>query len=114
MSNDRTPTGAPRADGSDEWEAFVRPTRAEPLRHVGSVSAPTAETAHEAAGRLVPDAHAVWLCPTDAVERFDERSLAGTDVNPGDGENGENGEGGGEADGGGREGDTASVEGRSA
>jgi len=108
MSNDRTPTGAPRADGTDEWEAFVRPTPAEPLRHVGSVSAPTAGTAHEAADRLVPDAHAVWLCPTDAVARFDERSLAGTGVETGDGEDGGNaGRGGHE------EGDTAGAGGRS-
>lgn len=53
-----------------EWELFVRETAAEPMRHVGSVSAPTADDARERAtelfGRFAVD---VWLCPASAVER---------------------------------------------
>ena len=68
-----------RHDGSREWEAFARFDRSDPLRHVGSVSAATAETAHEHAGALFEDAETLWLCPTDSVARFTTRTLAERD-----------------------------------
>jgi rSAM-partnered protein len=65
----------PRRDGVREWEAFVAGDQTDALRHVGSVSAPTAEAAHEHADALFPDAEALWLCPTDEVARFSTRTL---------------------------------------
>jgi rSAM-partnered protein len=79
---ERTPSDEPRAQGDREWELFARTEETDPLRHVGSVSAPTAEVGHEVASRLVPDAHAVWLCPADEVARFDGRSLADRGATP--------------------------------
>jgi rSAM-partnered protein len=73
--NGRTRVTEPRADGVREWEAFVRTASDESLRHVGSVTAPTAETAHEHAGALFPGVEALWLCPTDEVVRFATRTL---------------------------------------
>ncbi|WP_380675314.1 Htur_1727 family rSAM-partnered candidate RiPP [Salinigranum sp. GCM10025319] len=73
--NGRTHVAEPRADGVREWETFVRTAPDESLRHVGSVTAPTAETAHEHAGALFPDAEALWLCPTGEVVRFATRTL---------------------------------------
>ena len=57
-----------------EWEVFVRGERTEPLHHVGSVAAATAEEAHEQASSLF-DWHAVdlWLCPAESVERYTTR-----------------------------------------
>jgi rSAM-partnered protein len=69
-------TDAPRSDGEREWEVFVRETTAEPLRHAGSVSAPTAATAREVAEPLFEHAAAaLWLCPADEVVRYAERTL---------------------------------------
>jgi rSAM-partnered protein len=73
--SERTRVAEPRADGVREWEAFVRTGSDESLRHVGSVTAPTAETAHEHAGTLFPGVEALWLCPTDEVVRFATRTL---------------------------------------
>jgi rSAM-partnered protein len=42
----------PRGGDQREWEVFVREDEADPMRHVGSVSAPTAKVAHEQATRL--------------------------------------------------------------
>lgn len=62
---------APRGDVSREWEAFVREDSAEPLRHVGSVSAPSVETAREQAAQLFGwTAETLWLCPADETRRF--------------------------------------------
>jgi rSAM-partnered protein len=71
----RSPVDEPRTDGGDEWEVFVRTDPADPLCHAGSVTAPTAETAHEHADALFGDAESVWLCPTDEVARFATRTL---------------------------------------
>jgi rSAM-partnered protein len=71
----RTPVDASRADDTPEWEVFLREASSEPLRHAGSVTASTAEVAHEQAGRLFPAATTLWLCPSGAVERFTERDL---------------------------------------
>jgi rSAM-partnered protein len=65
----------PRHDGVDEWEVFLRTDPTEPLFHAGSVTAPTAETAHEHASSLFGDAESIWLCPTDEMARFTTRSL---------------------------------------
>lgn len=66
----------PRSDGEREWEVFVRESRSEPLRHAGSVTAPTEETAREVAGPLFDHAaEAIWLCPADEVARYAERAL---------------------------------------
>jgi rSAM-partnered protein len=55
---------------------FVRGAAAAPLRHVGSVSAPTDGAAHERATTLFArDATDVWLCPADAVSRYSIRPL---------------------------------------
>ena len=71
----RSAVDDPRRDGVREWETFVAGDSTEALRHVGSVSAPTAEAAHEHAGTLFPDAETLWLCPTDEVARFSTRTL---------------------------------------
>jgi rSAM-partnered protein len=63
-------TAAPRATTEREWELFVRDDRADPLRHAGSVTAPTANLAREQATRLLGwDATDIWLCPADETER---------------------------------------------
>jgi rSAM-partnered protein len=67
---------APRSDGEREWEVFVRESTDEPLRHVGSVTAPTVETAREVAAPLFEHAAAaMWLCPAEEVGRYAERTL---------------------------------------
>jgi rSAM-partnered protein len=71
----RSRVNEPRHDGVDEWEVFVRTDSTEPLTHAGSVTAPTAEAAHEHAGALFGDARTIWLCPTDGVARFTSRTL---------------------------------------
>jgi rSAM-partnered protein len=65
----------PRADDGREWEAFVRETDG-PLRHVGSVTAPSAGIAREQATTLFGHAaEAIWLCPADEVERLTTREF---------------------------------------
>ncbi|AUV82305.1 rSAM-partnered protein [Salinigranum rubrum] len=71
----RSRVDAPRHDGVDEWEVFLRTEPTEPLFHAGSVTAATAEAAHEHAGALFEDAESIWLCPTDDVARFTTRTL---------------------------------------
>jgi rSAM-partnered protein len=71
----RSRVDAPRHDGVDEWEVFFRTEPTEPLFHAGSVTAATAEAAHEHAGALFEDAESIWLCPTDDVARFTTRTL---------------------------------------
>jgi rSAM-partnered protein len=73
---DRRRVAAPRADETREWEVFVREDPEEPLRHVGSVTAPSADIAQEAAGTLFDHtAETVWCAPTDEVARFTTREL---------------------------------------
>ncbi|GAB3681600.1 hypothetical protein GCM10028857_06070 [Salinarchaeum chitinilyticum] len=74
---DRDEVGAePRGDPSREWEVFVRDDADEPLGHVGSVSAQTAEIANEQASRLFAwYADDLWLCPADEVRRFSTHDL---------------------------------------
>ncbi|WP_411963033.1 Htur_1727 family rSAM-partnered candidate RiPP [Haloferax sp. YSMS24] len=71
------PRRKPRIDGSRQWEVFIRENDADPMRHVGSVSAPSAELATEQATTLFGFAAAsVWLCPADEVRRLGGNDLA--------------------------------------
>jgi len=68
----------PRGDTTPEWEVFLRADRSESLRHVGSVSAPSAAVAREQAADLFGwTAHTLWVCRADDVARFTERELGG-------------------------------------
>ena len=68
---------APRGDVTREWELFVRESAGDPLRHVGSVSAPSVEIAREQAAKLFAwTAETLWLCPADETRRFTAESVA--------------------------------------
>ncbi len=60
-----------------QWEVFLRDERTEPLRHVGSVAASSADGAVEHAAALF-DWHAadLWVCPAESVERYSSRPLS--------------------------------------
>ncbi|MFB6300312.1 MAG: Htur_1727 family rSAM-partnered candidate RiPP [Halobacteriales archaeon] len=61
----------PRSATAREWEVFLRETAADPLQHVGSVTAPSAAIAHEQAEQLFDRfAREIWLCPADTVRRY--------------------------------------------
>lgn len=61
----------PRAGEERAWEVLVREDGNGPLRHVGSVTAPDADEAHERATRLFAwFADDVWLCPAEEVVRY--------------------------------------------
>lgn len=64
-------------EATREWEVFRRDAIDEPLVHVGSVTAPSAEGGHEQAATLFGDAAGLWLCPADAVARFETATLEG-------------------------------------
>ncbi|EMA32927.1 Htur_1727 family rSAM-partnered candidate RiPP [Haloarcula japonica] len=62
---------APRGATSREWEVFVREDTADPLTHVGSVSAPSADIAREQAAALFArTAVTMWVCPADETHRY--------------------------------------------
>lgn len=66
----------PRDASEQEWEVFIREGRDEPLRHVGSITAPDNEMAHEQASRLFAwYATDVWVCPVDAIARYSTHDL---------------------------------------
>ena len=66
----------PRGDTTPEWEVFLRADQSESMRHVGSVSAPSADVAREQASSLFGwTAHTLWICPAEDVARFTERDL---------------------------------------
>lgn len=66
----------PRDAVEDEWEIFIREDEANPLRHVGSVSAPSADVAYEQATKLFAwYASDVWVCPASALHRYSTHSL---------------------------------------
>ncbi|ADQ69014.1 phenylacetic acid degradation protein B [Halogeometricum borinquense DSM 11551] len=59
-----------------EWEVFVREDDDDALRHVGSVSAPSADIAYEQATKLFGwYANDIWVCPADAVCRYSTHTL---------------------------------------
>lgn len=64
-----------------QWEVFLRDERTEPLRHVGSVAASSADGAVEHAAALF-DWHAadLWVCPAESVERYSSRPLSTADT----------------------------------
>ena len=67
----------PRSADGRRFEVFVREAESEPLRHVGTVAAPTPDAAHEEASKLFArDARDVWVCPAAEVSRFSAESLA--------------------------------------
>ncbi len=77
-----------RGDDLTEWEVFLRDDEDATMSHVGSVSAPTAETAHEHASKLFGwFASDVWICPADEMHRFSTHSLGSKadDATPEDG-----------------------------
>ncbi|ELZ85724.1 hypothetical protein C453_07913 [Haloferax elongans ATCC BAA-1513] len=77
MASDDDPRRKPRIDGSRQWEIFLRERSAEPMRHVGSVTAPSADIATEQATTLFDyAASALWLCPADEVRRLGGNDLA--------------------------------------
>ncbi|MFC7157446.1 Htur_1727 family rSAM-partnered candidate RiPP [Halomarina halobia] len=66
----------PRDAIDAEWEVLVRGREGNPLRHVGSVSAPTAQAAYERATKLFAwYATDVWLCPAREVRRYSTHAL---------------------------------------
>ncbi|MFB6281681.1 MAG: Htur_1727 family rSAM-partnered candidate RiPP [Haloferacaceae archaeon] len=73
----RSPVGDhPRGGEAREWEVLVREEASAPMRHAGSVTAPTAAAARDRAARLfAPTASDLWLCPADEVRRFSTRAL---------------------------------------
>ncbi|MGQ3328410.1 MULTISPECIES: Htur_1727 family rSAM-partnered candidate RiPP [Halorubrum] len=84
--------GARSADGR-RFEVFVREEEADPLRHVGTVAAPTPDAAHEEASKLFAwYARDVWVCPADETHRYSAESLADEESAAeagGDGESGD-------------------------
>ncbi|UIP01418.1 Htur_1727 family rSAM-partnered candidate RiPP (plasmid) [Halobaculum sp. CBA1158] len=74
-SDRRESVAQARADDSPEWEVFLRESSAEPLRHAGSVTAPSTDVAREQASALFPEASTLWLARSDRVARFTERDL---------------------------------------
>ena len=73
----------PRSATEREWETFVRESESDPLRHVGSVTAPTAEIAHEQASTLFERfATDIWVCPATEVSRFSTETLADDSEEP--------------------------------
>ncbi|MFC7137922.1 Htur_1727 family rSAM-partnered candidate RiPP [Halobaculum litoreum] len=100
---ERTRVDDARADDTPEWEVFLRESPCEPLRHAGSVTAPTAEVAHEQATTLFPGAGTLWLCRSDRVARFADRDLGAAYAADGSADatdtTGDPGEAGGDADG---------------
>ena len=75
-SDQRTPVRQPRADDVPEWEVFLRESSGDALRHAGSVTAPSADVAHEQASTLFTGVSTLWLARSDRVARFTERGLS--------------------------------------
>jgi rSAM-partnered protein len=68
----------PRSADGRRFEVFVREAESDPLRHVGTVAAPTPDAAHEEASKLFAwYARDVWVCPAAEVSRYSAASLAG-------------------------------------
>lgn len=71
------------ADRGREWEVFVRSDEPDPMQHVGSVRADTADDAYALASRLFAwYAEAVWLCPAAATHRYTTHELADARTEP--------------------------------
>ncbi|ELZ59841.1 MULTISPECIES: Htur_1727 family rSAM-partnered candidate RiPP [unclassified Haloferax] len=75
--DDDDPRRRPRIDGSRQWEVFYRDVPTEPMRHVGSVSAPAEDLATEQARTLFGGGDAdLWLAPADEFLRLGGNDLA--------------------------------------
>ncbi|MDZ5810747.1 Htur_1727 family rSAM-partnered candidate RiPP [Halorubrum sp. AD140] len=75
----------PRSADGRRFEVFVREEEADPLRHVGTVAAPTPDVAHEEASKLFAwYARDVWVCPAEETHRYSAESLTGEDSSSGD------------------------------
>ncbi|MBP1922918.1 rSAM-partnered protein [Halorubrum alkaliphilum] len=74
---DRTATEAgPRSADGRRFEVFVREEETDPLRHVGTVAAPTPDIAHEEASKLFAwYARDVWVCPAEETHRYSADAL---------------------------------------
>ncbi|MFW6317371.1 MAG: Htur_1727 family rSAM-partnered candidate RiPP [Halorubrum sp.] len=82
-----TVSGGPRSADGRRFEVFVREEEADPLRHVGTVAAPTPDVAHEEASKLFAwYARDVWVCPAEETHRYSAESLATDDRSSDDGE----------------------------
>ncbi|WP_434521611.1 Htur_1727 family rSAM-partnered candidate RiPP [Halorubrum sp. AS12] len=67
----------PRSADGRRFKVFVREEESDPLRHVGTVAAPTPDVAHEEASKLFAwYARDVWVCPAGEVSRYSAESLA--------------------------------------
>ena len=72
--------GGPRSADGRRFEVFVREAESDPLRHVGTVAAPTPDVAHEEASKLFAwYARDVWICPAEETHRYSASSLANED-----------------------------------
>ncbi|WP_424008534.1 Htur_1727 family rSAM-partnered candidate RiPP [Haloferax denitrificans] len=89
--DDDDPRRRPRIDGTRQWEVFYRDAPTEPMRHVGSVTAPSEDLATEQARTLFGgDGDAdLWLAPADEFLRLGGNDLAAK----GEGSNGGRGTG---------------------
>jgi len=77
----RENANGPRSADGRRFEVFVREAESDPLRHVGTVAAPTPDAAHEEASKLFAwYARDVWVCPAAEVSRFSAESLADDDA----------------------------------
>mgnify|MGYP005844931889 CR=1 FL=1 len=81
---DRTATEAgPRSADGRRFEVFVRDEEADPLRHVGTVAAPTPDVAHEEASKLFAwYARDVWVCPAEETHRYSAETLGDNEGDP--------------------------------
>ncbi|QKY17572.1 Htur_1727 family rSAM-partnered candidate RiPP [Halorubrum sp. CBA1229] len=79
-----TGSGGPRSADGRRFEVFVREEESDPLRHVGTVAAPTPDVAHEEASKLFAwYARDVWVCPAEETHRYSAESLAADDRSSG-------------------------------
>ncbi|MDB2264647.1 Htur_1727 family rSAM-partnered candidate RiPP [Halorubrum ezzemoulense] len=80
----------PRSADGRRFEVFVREAESDPLRHVGTVAAPTPDAAHEEASKLFAwYARDVWVCPAAEVSRFSAGSLADDGAEAGESDDGD-------------------------
>ncbi len=97
-------SSGPRSADGRRFEVFVREAEPDPLRHVGTVAAPTPDVAHEEASKLFAwYARDVWVCPAEETHRYSAGSPADdtrsdSDASPdGDGTNRNDGRSDGES-----------------
>ncbi|ELZ91451.1 hypothetical protein C440_14094 [Haloferax mucosum ATCC BAA-1512] len=83
MDRDDDPRRKARIDGSRQWEVFYREQSADPMRHVGGVTAPSLDIAVEQARTLFgDDSESLWLCPADEIVRLGGNNLRAPERTP--------------------------------